>query len=51
MRKLTAKVKIQQSENDDNINNEGDIQDEFAYLNETAVQWLERNWNDNTFYK
>ena len=38
------------SENDDNINNEGDIQDEFAYLNETAVQWLERNWNDNTFY-
>ena len=37
-------------ENDDNINNEGDIQDEFAYLNETAVQWLERNWNDNTFY-
>ena len=38
------------SENDDNINNEGEIQDEFAYLNETAVQWLERNWNDNTFY-
>ena len=38
------------SENDDNINNEGDIQDEFAYLNEISVQWLERNWNDNTVF-
>ena len=29
--------------NDDNINEGGDMQDKFANLNETAVQWLERN--------
>ena len=48
--KVDSKSENTTKRNDDNINEGGDMQDEFAHLNETAVQWLERNWNGNTFY-
>ena len=49
--KVDSKSKNTTKGNDEIINvGEGDMQVKFGYLNETAVQWLDRNWNDNTFY-
>ena len=48
--KVDSKSKNTTKGNDEIINEGGDMQDEFGYLNETAVHWLDRYWNINTFY-
>ena len=49
--KVDGKSKNTTKGNDEIINEgESDMQDEFGYLNETAVHWLDRYWNVNTFY-